>query len=271
MIDLCVVNYNSSDKLERMVETLHSDASRYCQPWRLYIADNGSVDDTWKLMDSWCLDHPTWNGKEYSISAALKNENIGYANACNQLAAYGTSPIIALLNADVWMTTDDVLAIERAFIGNPDMAIMGPKQLNEESYITHAGIMGTLALPRHRGWKAHDPEDILFKDQEECVTVAGSAYFIRREVWETLTICPIYRGLYPEAEGAFLPTPHYYEETWCSYHAHAHGFKIFYDGRTTIGHSWHGSAPVGAGRDHYWQVSQAMFRQMCDAHSIDHD
>lgn len=271
MIDLCVVSYNNRPQLERFIDTLHSDAQRYARPWRLYIADNGSSDDTMYYLQSFCQDLPIWNGREIYVEFALQNENIGYAAACNQLASSGSSPIIGLLNADVWLTTADVMRIENAFATCPDMAIMSPKQRNEEGLITHAGIFGTLAAPQHRGWKAFDPDDKLYKELEECVTVAGSAYFIRREVWDVLSTCAIYKAQFPEAAGAFLPTPHYYEETWCSYHAHAHGFKVYYDGRISIGHSWHASAPVGGGRDHYWKESQEMFRAACDNHGIEHD
>lgn len=270
MIDLCVTNYNTPLQLQRLVDTLHSDAQAYARPWRLYIADNGSTDDSLWHMSRWAADSPNWDGKTYFIEAVLQNNNVGYAAACNQLASYGSSPIIGLLNADIWLTTSDILRIEQQF-KNPDVAILGPKQRDEAGRITHAGIFGTQSAPKMRGWKEHDPHDLLYRNLEECVTVAGSAYFIRREVWDVLSTCVVYKEQFPEAEGAFMPTPHYYEETYCSYHAHAHGFKVFYDGNTSIGHSWHASAPQGQGRDGYWQVSQKMFREACDKHGIDHD
>jgi hypothetical protein len=120
-----------------------------------------------------------------------------------------------------------------------------------------------------------DPNDTLFKDRVECVTVSGSAYFIRREVWNTLTCNSKYRKLYPNAIGAFLPTPHYYEETWCSYFARHLGYNVIYDGSVSIGHSWHASSPKpGEGysiADAQFKTSQSIFRGACDYMGIERD
>lgn len=275
-VDLCVVNYNTRPLLERMVETLHSDVQDFCQPWNLYIADNGSTDDTLKWLESRCADRPPVGKRPYYIRAAWDNPNIGYAAACNQLAAHGHAEIIGLLNADVWLTTGDVEAIVGLFEKYPEMSILGPKQRDEEGRVVHGGIFGTLERPVHRGWKVPDPEDLQFKDHCQAVTVSGSAYFIRRSAWETLKQCSIYRSYLKEvrridSEGAFLPTPHYYEETFCSYHASAHGLKVYYNGTVSIGHSWHASHPVGSPHDQLFHISQALFREACDYHNIPHD
>lgn len=261
MIDLCVVSYNTRDKLERLCCELLSDAEPHWQPWRLYVADNGSTDGSVEWLKE--------RQRTYEIEHVAYNENIGYAAACNQLAGYGTGEIIGLLNADVWFATSDVQKIERSF-RDQEVSILGPKQRNEQGSIVHAGIFGSNEQPKHRGWRQHDPQDQFYRDKQECVTVSGSAYFIRRTTWETLTQCKIYQSIAPEAPGAFLPTPHFYEETWCSYHARAHGFKVFYDGSISIGHSWHASSPVGSQNDKF-RMSYGIFSAACDAHAIAHD
>lgn len=267
MIDLCIVNYNTQTLLERLLETLHQDAHRIPKKWNVYIADNGSVDGS---LD-WLID----SAFKYDICAVYKNENIGYSAACNQLAAHGKSDVIGLLNSDVWFTSEDVYRINRIFENNPDIHILGPKQRNEQGYITHAGILGTNTSPRHRGWLEHDPSDTLYRDRIECVTVSGSAYFIRRSVWDDLTNNSQYRELYPCATGAFLPTPHYYEETWCSYFARHLGYNVVYDGSVSIGHSWHASSPKpGEGYSHadaQFEVSREIFRKACDYMGIERD
>lgn len=261
MIDLCVVNYNTRAKLQRFLDVLHSDGR---DGWNLYIADNNSTDDSREWI--------TQNENRYDITnTALYLENTGYSYACNALAAEGIGDIIGLLNADVWMYTKDVRRIQQAFDQDPFMSVMGPKQRDESGNITHGGIFGTLDAPKHRGWHMPDPEDIMFRDKMPAVTVSGSAYFIRRSAWDFLTSCPIYREQHPYAFGAFLPTPHYYEETFCSYHAHAHGLGVYYDGRTSIGHSWHASSSVGGEADQQFAASREIFRAMCDFHKIAHD
>ena len=267
MIDLCVINYNTRPLLERFLNVLHSDVDSINRVWNLRIADNDSGDDSVEWLMS--------NYSSYFISDVYLNPNIGYSAACNQLASFGSSDVIALLNADTWMTSKDISDIDLIFQNNPDIHILGPKQRDENGFITHAGIVGTNVQPKHRGWREYDPNDVLFKDRIECVTVSGSAYFVRRSVWNAMTNNPKYRELYPDAVGAFLPTPHYYEETWCSYFARYLGYNVVYDGSVSVGHSWHASSPrPGEGiseADSYFPVSREIFRNACDAFGIERD
>ena len=263
MIDLCIVNYNTRPLLNRFLDCLHNDLHDHPKVWNLYIADNDSQDDS----VAWLK----YNYQRYKINKFYHNNNIGYSAACNQLAAEGSSDIICLLNADVWMTSSSLVRIQNIFDENPDIHILGPKQRDENGYITHAGIVGTNTAPKHRGWHEPDPQDILYRDRVNCVTVSGSAYFIRREVWDTLTNYPKYREMYPNAIGAFLPTPHYYEETWCSYFARHLGYNVVYDGSVSIGHSWHKSSSVGGEADSKFRESQQIFRTACDYIGIERD
>jgi hypothetical protein len=98
--------------------------------------------------------------------------------------------------------------------------------------------------------------------------VSGSAYFIKRKVWDFLTECPTYREVAPKARGAFLPTSHYFEETFCSYHAQAHGWKVMYYGPVVIRHEWHQASPVGGWAERQFPVSQKYFREACGRHGI---
>lgn len=204
-IDIAVVNYNTKIQIRRllhyMLDSEHEDF------FNLLIADNGSTDNS--------LEYLRLMENNYSEIQLVANENIGYARACNQLAAMGTADIIALCNSDIWITPQQVLQIIDTFDANPQISILGPKQRDENGYVTAGGIFGTLDAPKHRGWKVFDPEDKLYRDRQEAVTVSGSAYFIRRSVWDELTNCPIYQGLEvcqnnEVSLGAFLPTPHYY-------------------------------------------------------------
>lgn len=259
MIDLCVVSHNTKDLLKRLLDTLWSDQDQY-KDYNLYVADNGSTDGTQESLGEYAY---------MSVPGDLFFwDNIGYSAACNQLAAKGSGDIIGLLNADVWLTSSDVAAIQNVFDAAPHIAILGPKQRNEEGRIVHAGILGPPTAPRHRDWLAYDPEDKLYKDRITCVSVSGSAYFIRRSVWNELTNCNIYRELYPDAMGAFLDTPHYYEETWCSYHARAHGHQVWYDGTISIGHTWQASNRDEQYLSQLMLTSRKIFRHACTKHKI---
>lgn len=263
MIDLCIVNYNTRNLLKRFLDCLHSDLNQGNRCWTLNIADNGSSDKS----HDWIMQ----NGLTYEISRYFQNQNVGYSSACNNMAHHSTSEIIGLLNSDVWMSSSDVKKIQDIFDQNEDIHILGPKQRDENGFITHAGIIGTNTAPKHRGWREHDPGDELYRDRISCVTVSGSAYFIRRSVWDALTNDPEYRKMFPNAVGAFLPTPHYYEETWCSYFARHRGYNLVYDGSVSIGHSWHKSSAVGGHADQHFSTSREIFRDACDMIGIERD
>jgi len=261
VIDLCVVNHNTRPLLQRQLNALHSDYREGV--WNLYISDNGSSDDTVQWLNRL--------RSSYQIKDFFENENVGYSAACNSMVKNGQSEIVALLNADTWFTTSDLLAVQKLFDDDADVHIFGPKQRDENGYITHAGIIGTNTSPKMRGWREHDPTDQLYKDRVNCVTVSGSAYFVRRDVWEAMTNNEMYQLLVPDAVGAFLPTPHYYEETWCSYFARHLGYNVVYDGSISIGHSWHKSSPIGGEADRKFSISQKIFRDACDYFGIERD
>jgi hypothetical protein len=150
-----------------------------------------------------------------TIRVISSEENTGYARACNFAASFGCDhDVLGLFNADIILTPDSVDECVTALLSQPDWAVLGPRQVDSKGRITHAGIVGTQAAPRHRGWHRADRgqfTDVL----DDVPTVSGAAYFIKRHVWDELTSCPIYRRSAPEALGAFLPTKHFHEETFC--------------------------------------------------------
>lgn len=266
-VDLLVTNYNTKDKLIRLLDTLHFDYKPGV--WRLYISDNGSTDGSVEWLQSTAAD-------EYDIDTVFYNENIGYAAASNMMANHSHSDGLAILNADVWMKTQDVDLLTLFMLNVSNVGVVGPKQRDENGHITHAGIMGSNVKPQMRSWMVPDPLDRLHRQRDKCVTVSGSAYFVPRYVWNEMVECPIYQRYNEETfghtiEGAFLNTPHYYEETAMSYHVRAHGYDVWYDGTVSVGHTWHASSPRGGFADAKFKESQALFRGFCDLHGISRD
>jgi GT2 family glycosyltransferase len=204
-----------------------------------------------------------------AVSVLNLTTNVGYAGACNAAATIGDCEVIALFNADTELRPGVVDRCYELLMQNADWGVVGPKQVSLEGKITHGGIFGTLDAPKHRGW--HEQDRGQYRDVEEAVTVAGSAYFIKRTVWDELTACPLYQDVAPHAAGAFLPTKHYYEETFASYHAQAHGHKVVYVGDTSMIHAWHKASPVGGASDQQMPESRRYFRLACDHHDIAHD
>jgi GT2 family glycosyltransferase len=238
MIDLCVTNHNSTPYLEKLLDTLNSDLNVKNKPWKLYLTDTNS-----KLnMKRWIRDKI----QKYNIERIFFKDNNGYAISSNYMASKGTSDIIGLLHSDVVLSSSDLLAIQKRFDSNPNVHILGPKQRNDNGEILSAGIFGTNSQPIYRGFMERDVNDRLYRDFHECLNVPNSAYFIRRSVWNILTKHPKYKRLYPNAVGAFLETPHFYEEVWCSYFARSLGYKVFYDGTISIKHYGRTSTSIPA-------------------------
>lgn len=185
-------------------------------------------------------------------------ENVGYARAVNRAVAETDREIIAIFNADTKLFKDTINLCHNALQCNDSWGILGPRQVDSQGRITHGGI-----FQHERGFHQWDSPE--FGDiREDATTVSGSAYFIKRTVWEELTACP-QNG---QAEGAFLPTQHYFEETWCSYHARAHNHTVVYYGPVTMLHEWHRASPRGGHADQQVSTSQQMFIEACEAHDI---
>lgn len=253
-IDLVVVNYHTPGDLDAFLTSLN------CHP----PADDATL--TVVDVDNSDPDPATinWAGGQGRRLAA--NTNIGYARACNLGAENGDGNIIALFNADVEITAHSLDFCSAALMASPTWGALGPCQVDTANRIRHAGIFGSNVVPTHRGWNEHNRGQ--YADVREAVTVSGSAYFIKRSVWEELTACPLYQVAAPGATGAFLPTNHYYEETYCSLHLRDHGYQVMYYGPVTMIHKWHRASPVGGWAEHQMPTSRDYFRRACGYHGI---
>jgi GT2 family glycosyltransferase len=258
-LDLVVCNYRTPGDLADFFTSVVDAAAEV--DYGLTVANVDPLDGDRRVVKDW--------GRKLELRYLEFSENVGYATAINRGISRGEREVVVALNADVRLRPGVLEACHRALMENDNWGVLGPRQVDSEGRFTHAGIFGTLTAPRHRGWRERD--DGRYRDVLDAVTVSGSAYFARRQLWDELTNCPVYAEVAPNAEGAFLPTPHYYEETFCSYHAQAHGWKVIYYGVETVVHEWHRSSPIGGHADQQMKVSQERFRRACDAHSIPHD
>lgn len=264
-MDCVIVNYRTPQELTVFLQSIelitHSNIVAH---WSVVNVDPTPAD--LKVAEEWVGTNP------YRHHLTIPT-NVGYAAACNIAAIMGWQSAIGFFNSDMRILpaqTDVLDSCMDLLFSHTDIAVVGPRQVDERGRITHGGIFGTLAAPRPRGWMQVDKGQ--FSDVAPAVTVSGSAYIIKRHVWQTLTHCPIYQKFTGGTSGAFLPTPHYYEETACSYHAKAHGYEIMYNGDAVMEHRWHRSSPVGgvAEREHM-PKSRTIFRDFCNAHGIQHD
>lgn len=205
---------------------------------------------------------------DLDFETIICEDNVGYARACNKAAKRGSGEVIAFFNADVVLTSGALDACAEALAAEPTWGILGPRQVDEQNRFTAAGTFGPDYRPEHRAWMAPDAgqcSDV----RTDAVTVSGAALFIKRKLWDELTDCPFYASAACAPEGAFLPTKHFYEETFCCYHARFHGALCVYYGPVKIVHKWAQATLADPGAT--MTESREVFRDACDLHSIPHE
>lgn len=246
-VDVVVVNYKTPDLLHEFIESYEKYRFPNCH---LYIVDIQP-------------DGPFIDAEDYTYVAA--EQNLGYARGCNLGASLGSNDVILLANADTQLS-EGFLECYEELMSHPDWGVLGPRQVDEYNRITAGGIIGTETSIGQRGWQEQDQGQ--YSDVYEAISVSGSLYFIKRAVWDELTRCEFMQAYEPEALGAFIHTPHYYEETACSYHARGHGYKVIYYGAVQMLHHWHRASEHGGWADQQVERSKAMMRQFLASHSI---
>jgi len=274
-IDLVCVDYKTPGDLQNFYNSLMS-----YPPVRGGGHPTLTVVETDETLPSREVRQVGWNGSNSGVWMR-PGENLGYAKACNLAAIAGSNEVLAFFNADVMVTPDAIDVCIEVLLSDPSVAVVGPRQVDTQNRLTHAGIVNpgvdrfdqSLMYPRN--WQ--EPDRGQMSHIEEVLSVAGSAYFVRRSVWDELNECHLYQHacfeIYGDfALGAFLPTQHYYEESYLSLHARAHGYRVMYVGETTIVHKWHQASPVGGVAELVYQPqARAEFRRACDIHGIIHD
>lgn len=252
-VDVVVVNYHTPDDLDRFIKSYHNSKFDGC---------------TLTVVDVEVESEPTL--RPNCDFHSMFRTNVGYGYACNSGAASGTNDVILLANADTLLNTK-MYECYNALMAYHDWGVLGPRQVNFKNKITAGGIIGPPQSPRQRGWNELDVgqySDII----TDASFVSGALYFIKRSVWQELTNCSVWRKFHEDREmychGAFLATPHYYEDTVCSYHARAHGYKCVFYGPVQMIHEWHQASPHGGWADQQFAASRQMARDFARLHGI---
>lgn len=258
-VDVVVVNYRTPDLLIKFVESYRFQSSKVDS--ELIIVDVDPTPDGEDQVKQYL------SKLDFKFQYWFLDYNAGYSGACNFASASCTGDVIAFFNADTQLhdtTLDDVYCV---LMANDAYGIAGPKQIDSRGRITHAGIFGTNTKPELVGFRSRDVGRFS-EVRDDAVSVSGSAFFVKRHVWDR--IASMLRMIYPNAQGAMLPTKHYYEETFVSYMARHLGYKVVYVGSTIMIHEWNQSgqnAPVNK----LAAESRKQFREALDHFGVEHD
>lgn len=181
---------------------------------------------------------------------------LGYGAALNLgiSALPSRAEIVCCLNADVEMLEPDEPVLD-LFEDDPDLAVVGPRQVDAHWRIVHGGIVahddGTewdLDL-RHRCWKQRlvDVAE-LTAPTFEVPTVAGSVLYVRRSDLASIGGWPTW-------------TRFYYEDTYLCYALRARSRRVLYTGSVTWTHL-HERSPIGD-RGRRMREAQRAFVREC--------
>jgi GT2 family glycosyltransferase len=262
-ISLIVVNYKTDSLLVRFLNSL--DKFKPNLSYELIVVDVQFDGSHNKNLPIYFLDKVTY---------LRFDENVGYARACNAASLLATGRNLAFFNADTSFMNNDCIDLCSSYLDeHPEVGAVGPLQLSSSGHgalVTHAGILGTNSKPQTRGWKSNHPTK--FMDTIEVINVSGSAYFTPSYIWREMMSCRMYSEIVSSMlgapDGAFLPTPHFYEETYYSFHLRKHNYKIMYLGSAKMVHEWHKSSPVGSQVSNL-RESKKIFELACEYHDIE--
>ncbi|MDP9727213.1 MULTISPECIES: glycosyltransferase family 2 protein [Alicyclobacillus] len=216
LVDIVVVSYNTRSLLLECLQLIYKHTSL---PFQIYVVDNGSQDGSVQALKKNSFPH---------LQVLRNTRNLGYARACNQGILQGNSPYIVLCNSDVMVQEGWLEPLMACIQSDPNIAVVGPKMIDGQGRITAAGVFGTVFDHQPRGYL--EPNGLhLYNEQEDCLSVCGALYMIRRDLLSEL-------GLFDE--NYFF----YFEETDYSINARWHGYRVVYCPQSVIRHDVGGSS-----------------------------
>ncbi len=125
MIDIIIVNYNSTDYLIECIRSVMASLNGFRAD--IYIQDNASDDGVEKVL----VDFP-------NVKLTRNYKNIGFAAAVNQALFQGNNPYVMLLNPDT-IVLDDFFRVSLQFMKHhPHTGIMGPKILEQDGKLQNS-------------------------------------------------------------------------------------------------------------------------------------
>src|SRR3990167_4839869 len=139
MLYALILTWNGLDKLERLKNGLYRNLNETEQPYRLYIRDNGSKDQTVEVVQDW----PS------SQLLAVNHNRDNFAQGVNSLAKLAQqhelfnleNDVFVLINNDVEFPRPEALR-QMLDLMTPDVGVVGCRLLyNGTDKLQHAGVI----------------------------------------------------------------------------------------------------------------------------------
>jgi len=119
VIDIVIVNYNSTDYLLKCLQSIYADLEGF--PATVWIEDNGSADGIHRITDQFP-----------DVILSRNERNLGFATAVNHALKKGVAPYVVLLNPDSLILKGFFREALSFMELNPQIAIAGPRILDED-------------------------------------------------------------------------------------------------------------------------------------------
>lgn len=123
-ISLVILNYNGAQWLDRCLESICNQTA--VSRLEVIITDNGSTDGSREICDRYAPRLP-------ALRFINNGKNLWYCEANNIGAADGRSPLIFILNNDLWLEPDCVERAINAAASSPDIDLFSVRVLNYEN------------------------------------------------------------------------------------------------------------------------------------------
>lgn len=121
-LDIIIVNFNSTVYLLNCIDSIYTNLNDL--KTNIVVIDNNSDEN----VDSITNNYP-------DVILIKNSSNIGFAAAINQGIEVGESEFILLLNPDSYLTSNLCLPMIDYAVNHPDVAIIGPKIIDQDGSI----------------------------------------------------------------------------------------------------------------------------------------
>ena len=222
-LDIVIVNWNSGELLNNCLNSVEKSNLQGLLI-NIIVVDNGSSDDSLRRISS-----------NIKYNLIQKNENIGFAQACNIGLLQSSSKYILFLNPDTEVREDTFLKAVYKMEENNNISVLGVKYIDENGDIAPScarfpkvryyfyDIIGLSKICPKKYHHATIMSDMDFSKSAFVDEVSGAFFFCRRSVLDRV-------GGFDER--FFV----YYEELDLSYRIKKSGGLTYYDADNEIYH-----------------------------------
>ncbi|MBI2721525.1 MAG: glycosyltransferase family 2 protein [Bacteroidetes bacterium] len=176
-VSVVILNYNGKYFLEKFL----SNIIRHSAPHQIYVADNGSTDDSVAFLKT-----------NFPFVKLIENKcNYGYAQGYNVALSQIPTDYFILLNSDVEVTPNWINPVIELMRNNPGIAACQPKLIDykNHAYFEYAGASGgfidKFCYPFCRGrlFTSVEKDEGQFNDETEIFWATGASLFVNAKAF----------------------------------------------------------------------------------------